>query len=264
MTMRSCIYVGHVTHRRLKPNTHSLRHNVFWLLLDLGELDALDRQTRLFSHNRSNLIAFFDRDHGDGDGLPLQDQIVRHLNDAGLDTTNIKVAVLCMPRFLGYDFNPISVYYCTRGTGEAVAMVYEVNNTFHQRHMYVIPATASDSGEIRQRSSKDFYVSPFLGMDMSYAFSTALPGETVQLSVQGSNRDGPIINTSLVGRKRPLTDGQLARLLLTHPLLTLRVVGWIHWHAFSMWLKGFRLQDQPTTPRHGSTIVHSANREKRQ
>ena len=179
------------------------------------------------------------------------------LSDAGVETHGVRIALLCMPRVLGYEFNPLSIYYCSDAQGRIVAMVYEVNNTFHQRHTYVIAVTPPADRSVVQSSAKRFYVSPFLDVDMSYTFSTLPPGRKVRLSIMGFDTSGPLINTALAGSRRPLTDRTLARLLLAFPLLTLKVIGVIHWHALRMWLKGFKIKDQPSTPRNGTTVIRN-------
>ncbi len=152
MTHGSALYRGVVTHRRLRPREHRLNYRVFWLLLDLAEIDALDRRLRLFSRNRFNLLSFHDRDHGDGSGGPLRPQIEAYLGRAGIDIEGGPIRLLTMPRVLGYVFNPISLYYCHGADGRLAAVVYEVTSTFGVRHAYVIPVPAEDqaAGRIRQ------------------------------------------------------------------------------------------------------------------
>lgn len=254
---RSALYVGHVMHHRLRPKEHRLKHGVYWVMLDLDEAGSLCQRLRLFSVNAGNLVSFRDSDHGDGSGRPLKTQIIGLLADAGVMTEGVKVRILCMPRVFGYDFNPLSVYYCEDAQDRLVAMVYEVNNTFRERHTYVIPADGAGGDGVEQSCPKRFYVSPFLDMDMSYRFRARPPGDTVSLTVQGYNADGPIIDTGLYGQRRPLTDGEIVKMLAQLPLLTLKVIGAIHWHALKMWIKGFRLTNKPTAPDSLHTIVRS-------
>ncbi len=257
MNDRSCLYYGHVMHHRLRPRAHRLRYRVYWLFLDLDEIEALSRRLWLFSYNKPNILSFFDRDHGDGSKTSIKLQIIRHLEAAGISGDGIKVQVLCMPRVMGYDFNPLTVYYCTHGDGELVAMIYEVNNTYGERHSYVVPAGNGD-GDVRQRCEKGFYVSPFLGMKMSYRFRAKKPGGHIALGVGGYDDAGLIINTGLSGRRRALTDLGLARLLLTYPLLTLKVVASIYWHALVMWWQGFEIMAKPAPPENDITIIEKS------
>jgi DUF1365 family protein len=124
MTFASALYVGSVTHRRLRPRRHRLRHAVFWMLLDLDELDVLDRELRLFSRNSFNAVSFFDRDHGEQTDEPLRSQVERHLKAAGIELSDDgAIRLFCMPRIFGYAFNPISIYFCHRGDGSIAALL---------------------------------------------------------------------------------------------------------------------------------------------
>ncbi len=241
MGWRSSLYVGSVMHRRVRPRAHKLRYRVFWLLLNLDEVEQVSRKLRLFSSERFNLFSFFNRDHGDGSARPLRAQVEQQLRKAGIDTEGGRIELLCMPRILGYGFNPISVYYCYGSAGELAALVYQVHNTFGERHSYLIKVDRAGSGMVLQRCDKAFYVSPFLGMDMSYEFRIVPPGERAVVSILGADAKGPLIVASLVGARRPLNDRALVGVFLTHPLLTLKVMAGIYWEALRLWLKGVRL-----------------------
>ena len=135
----SGLYPGVVTHTRLKPRRHALRYDIFMLLLDLDELETLDRDLKLFSLGRFNLTGFDPRRHGDGSATPLKAQVEAQLAAAGIAHGG-PVRMLAMPRILGMGFNPLTVYYCHRPDGALSAILYEVNNTFGERHSYLIPA----------------------------------------------------------------------------------------------------------------------------
>ena len=120
----------------------ALRYGVFWLLLDLDEIDTLARRLRLFSRNRFNALSFHDRDHGEPGAGALRAQIERHLADAGIDIGGGAIRLLCMPRIFGYAFNPLSVHFCYRRDETLAAILYEVHNTFGERHSYLIPVEA--------------------------------------------------------------------------------------------------------------------------
>lgn len=245
MTGRSALYVGSVIHRRLRPRPHRLRYRVFWMLLDIDAIDAADSELRWFSRNRFNLVSFRDADHGDGSDTPLRAQIDRKLDAAGIDTGGGPIRLLCMPRILGYGFNPLSVFFCHRKDGSLAAILYEVHNTFGERHTYLIPVADDGGPTVHQQCDKDFYVSPFLDMAMRYDFRVAPPGERVSVAIRGDDDDGPMIVAALSGNRTDLTDGALLKLLVTHPLLTFKVIAGIHWHALRMILKGFRLYRRP-------------------
>jgi DUF1365 family protein len=235
-------------HRRIKPKAHKLRYRVFWTLLDLDELPALGKALRLFSLERFNLFGFYTADHGDGSPVPLRIQAEKHLMDAGIDLDGGRINLLCMPRILGFAFNPISVYYCYRRDGDLAALIYEVHNTFGQRHSYLIPVDAASDETLEQRCLKSFYVSPFMDMEISYTFRIQRPDERVALTIQGADAQGPVIVASLAGQRRVLTDGTLLKTFFVFPLLTLTVVAGIHWEALKLWIKGMRLRPRPPAP----------------
>src|SRR5689334_8199986 len=161
---RSAIYEGAVMHRRLRPRQHRFRYRVFALLLDLDELPALG--LRLLRYNRRGLFSFQDRDHGDGRDLRawLDDLLAQK----GITAKGPR-RVLCYPRILGYVFNPLSVWFCDDEQGRLKAIVYEVHNTYEERHTYVLPVE-DNRQSIRHGCAKAFYVSPFLSRDCRYAF----------------------------------------------------------------------------------------------
>jgi len=144
---------------------------------------------------------------------------------------------------LGYVFNPISVYYCHRPDGTLAALVYEVSNTFGERHSYVIGVRAGDGarGVIRQRAEKALYVSPFAGMDMAYAFRGAEPGARLHLVVEATDAEGVLILAAMAARRHELTDRAILATTLALPLATLKVTAAIHWEALKLWLKGVPL-----------------------
>ena len=242
---RSALYSGHVVHQRTRPKRHRLRYSVFYLALDLEEAPAVGAGLGLFSVNRFNLFSFHESDHGDGSSFPILEQIRAKLRAAGLDAGGA-IVLMTMPRMLGYAFNPLSLYFCYRKDGAVAAILYEVNNTFGQRHTYLIPATPDADGLVRQESAKSLYVSPFLATDMSYAFVAAPPKKSVAISITARDEEGPVLFTRLSADRVPLADGTLLRALLAYPFLTLKVVAGIHWEAFRLWLKGVRPIERPT------------------
>ena len=255
---RSALYAGEVTHVRLIPRRHRLRYRMFQVLLDLDEGPALAARSRLFGWNRPALFSFQERDHGDGRPADLKAYVLETLAEAGIDLAGGRVAILCMPRILGHVFNPLSVYYCRRADGSLAAMLYEVNNTFGQRHSYLIPVAGDGDRDIRQACAKAFYVSPFMDMAMTYAFRLTEPGETLSTAIQG--RDGAgrlLIAAAFAGARRRLDDRTLSWAFAAFPLLTLKVVAAIHWEAARLALKGLRLLPRPTAPARAVTVARS-------
>lgn len=237
MSFLSKIYRGTVVHDRQRPKRHRLGYRVFSLLLDLEELPRLDRELRLFGYNRTAPFGFLDRDHGPGDGRPLRPWIDGLLGDAGIDLAGGRVLALCYPRVLGYVFNPLTVFYCLDPRGQLLAMVYEVCNTFGERHSYVV-TTDLDGGRLRPREcQKLFYVSPFMPMDCRYRFLGQPPDERVVVTIRQSDKGGHLMTASFSGIRSELSDKNLLACFFGYPLMTLKVIGGIHWEAFRLWRK---------------------------
>ena len=237
--MKSAIYAGSVFHRRFRPRAHNLRYRMFQCLFDLDEIDALDARCRLFSRNGWNLFSFHDRDYGDRSGAPLRPQVEALVRRTGQEPDGGPIRLLTMPRMLGHVFNPLSVWLCHRRDGSLATIVYEVTNTFRERHSYVIPVGAGDARAalIRQSCDKAFYVSPFMDIDMRYDFTVEPPMEGTRVVVAGGDAGGPLIVAAFSGRRRELTDCALLAAFLRHPLLTLKVVAGIHVEALWLFLK---------------------------
>lgn len=258
MPQESAIYVGTVTHKRLRPKRHQLRYRVFSFLLDLDEIDGLDRRHRLFSRNRFNLISFHDRDHGDRSGTSVRTQIEGLLATAGLGEASNRIMLLCYPRLLGFAFNPLSVYFCLDRNERLRAIVYEVSNTFGERHSYVIPAEACPDGTVHQETAKRLYVSPFNEVTGRYGFHVRVPGEEIAVGVLYRDAEGPLMKALFHGSRRPLGDGEMLRLALAQPFMTLKVIAGIHWEALRLWLKGLALTSRPPAARFSVTYRSGA------
>jgi DUF1365 family protein len=242
------LYLGEVMHHRLRPRRHRFFYRVAYLLVDLGRLAELDRRLTLFSVDRPNLVSFHQRDHGARDGSPLRPWVERQLADHGLEEAGGRILLLCMPRWLGHVFNPLSIYHCFDRQGRLAAVVYEVKNTFGEQHAYVLPVEPkrSDDGEvIRQGCPKALYVSPFMEMAARYRFRLRRPGgERLSVVIREDVAAEPTLVASLTGRRHPLTDRALLWSFLRHP--THKVLAGIHWEALRLWWKGLSLQPRPT------------------
>jgi DUF1365 family protein len=260
MNEASALYVGTVTHRRLRPVRHALAYRVFSLLVDLDELPALAARCRLLSLNRFNVFSIHERDHG-ADAGGLRERVDHRLRDAGLPTGG-RVQLLTMPRLLGYAFNPLSVYFCHDADGALRALLYEVRNTFGERHDYLLEVDpAHRAGErVTQRCTKEFHVSPFLALEMSYRFSVRAPQAAdphLDLRIGVHDEAGAVLVARYEATRRRLDDAALLRVFVSHPLLTLKVVAAIHWEALQLLAKGVRWRPRPAAPAHPVSIVKS-------
>ncbi len=250
----SGLYHGVVTHARLRPRLHRLRYRIFMTLLDLDELPGLDASLRLFGHNRPGLISFHDKDHL-GRTDTLRADVDAALARAGIDLQGGPIRLLCMPRVLGFVFNPISVYFCHRPDGALGATLYEVNNTFGGRHTYLIPVTSPAESVIAQTCDKALHVSPFMDMAMRYHFKVAAPGADAYLQVDGHDAEGAVIAASFRGRRETLSDRGILMAFAAHPFLSVAVLAAIHWEAVKLLFKGFRLKPAPAQSPPPMTIV---------
>lgn len=262
MTLNSAIYSGWITHSRLVPRRHRFRYRVWWMLIDIDELGTLDRILQLFSHNRFNLCALHDSDYGHG-SVGLRGYVEGRLSDAGLSHASARIELLTMPRLCGYAFNPLSIFFCRDAAGTVAAIIYEVHNTFGERHSYVIEAADTGSGIVRHTAAKAFYVSPFMNNTQDYAFRVHVPCESVAVAISASQDGENVIHTALHGRRLPLTSAALLSRCIAHPLLTLKVIGAIHWEAFRIWSKGVAIRPHRPVSGHAATYGYQSKSSER-
>ncbi|MBI3517086.1 MAG: DUF1365 family protein [Proteobacteria bacterium] len=257
-TQHSCLYVGEVMHRRAQPH-HRLRYRVFSLLIDLDELPMLDARLRWFAHNRFNLVSFHDRDHGRCDGSPPRAWVDAALAAHGIETGG-RIALLCFPRLFGYVFNPLSIFFCYAPSGALSAILYEVRNTFGDKHGYLIevPRDHAAGAAIAQACAKAFHVSPFLPIAGEYRFRLQPPGARLAIQIRHLIDDAEVLLATHRAERRELTDATLLRSVIRHPLMTVKVIAGIHWEALFLWLKRARYHPRPAPPAHDGSFVRAA------
>jgi uncharacterized protein len=248
MTAAGHLYPTRIMHRRLVAPFHRFVYRVFYLLLDVDRIDELHRALRLFSHNRFNLVSFHDRDHGDGRGA-LRAWAEGQLAAEGIRLDGGRIRLLCLPRLLGFAFNPIALWYCEHRDGSLRAVIAEVRNTFGERHCYLLAsggrAMAYDASYAKD---KCFHVSPFLDLVGRYAFRFAEPGARLRVAIHEDRNGQPILDATLAGERRDLTDLRLLAHVAAMPWMTLKVVWGIHWEALKLWLRGARFHRKPAPP----------------
>jgi len=246
--VRSHILVGKVRHRRARPFTYQLEHDVWYAALDTREVERVARRCRLVSHNRRGILAFRDADHLVPPASDIDTAIRDELRRAGETPDGWSIVLVTNLRTLGHVFNPASFYLCRDREDRLRVVVVEVHNTFGERHLYVLHqagAAAADGGSpddgperpFTAGMAKAFFVSPFISPDGRYAVHVRDEAD-LRIAIVLRQDNEVMLSTSLVLERLPMRDRTLLRLLVTRPLMTLRTIGLIHWHAIRLWLRG--------------------------
>jgi uncharacterized protein len=241
---------GRVWHQRLRPVRHRFQYPSYFLLLPMRALR--DQPATALRRNRWGLLSFFDRDHGDGreDALGWLDGM---LQGEGIDDAQGEVWLHTFPRVMGFVFNPVSFWYAHRTDGSLAAVLVEVNNTFGERHCYLLHGPELRWGG-EMRASKVFHVSPFCAVEGSYRFRFHLGGGSASAPthtlarVDHDDNTGPLLQTSVSGRLLPLTRATQMRAFFGTPMMTFGVVARIHWQALRLAFKRLPFHRQPPAP----------------
>jgi DUF1365 family protein len=251
--MESRLYRGHVGHGRLSPVSHHFRYSLFFLYLDLAELETVFDGRWLWSLERPNWASFRRADHF----RPFGDEPVQPLDQAVRDEAQRQlgrrptgpIRLLTHLRYLGYCFNPISIYYCFADDGRTLeAFLVEIHNTpWGEEYLRAFDAGhCSRDGEWRRyQLDKEFHVSPYMPMDMEYDWSFTDPGEQLAVRMTSLRQGRELFSASLQLQQQALTGGAMARALLRWPFMTARVIGAIYWQALRLKLKGTPFYPHP-------------------
>lgn len=246
MSPAALIYSGATDHVRFKPFERRFRYRIASLLIDVDRLDEAARSSRFFSVNKFNLFSFHERDHGRRDGSPLRQWAENGFRAAGVELNGGSIRLLCFPRVLGYVFNPLSVWFGYDRNGALRGVIYAVRNTFDGAHAYV--ATAGDNAPHRHWTEKIFHVSPFFPTRGRYEFTLRPPEERFSLKIDYEIEGEKQFFASQTGAARPLSDRSLLSVFFSMPLMTLKVIGAIHWEALQIWRRGAKYRSPPEEP----------------
>ena len=235
----SCIYSGFVTHERFKPKKHFFSYKTFSLLIDLNEIEDIEKKIKFFSYNKFNILSFYNLDHGNRDGSSLIKWVKNTLKKSKLNFKIGKIKLLCYPRFFGYVFNPLSIFYCYNKNSELKAILYEVKNTFNEQHTYIFRCSTS-SNLILHKCNKKFYVSPLIEMETFYNFRLLKPGKKLNVLIKQNDKKGLLLIARQTGKRLNLSSKNLFFEFLKHPLMSFKVILAIHFEAFRLWSKGIK------------------------
>jgi hypothetical protein len=206
------------------------RYGVYMWHVDLDELPEIDSRLWAFGADRRGITTIRSRDHLGDPRRPIRANLDAYLRLHGVDLEGGPVTLLTNARVLGYVFNPLSVFYCHGPDGELRCVVAEVHNTHGERHCYLLHP--GERG--RAETDKAFYVSPFLTVDGRYRMTFAPPGDRLAIQMALDQDGERVFSASLTGRRLPLTNRSLGRMLVRYPLMTAKVTTLIH-------LQGLRL-----------------------
>ena len=212
--MKSRLYTGELRHTRSRVTRHEFSYSLHLYALDLDEVDDLARQSWWFGHNRIRPIALHDRDYLHPGAAPLRDKVRRVLGENGVTAEPERIVLVTALRQFHYVFNPASFFFCLDAAGQVFTVLVQVNNTFGDTHLYLLPGIGDDP-----ITDKVFHVSPFFPRTGVYRFHLTPPGgESLTLAITYSIDGEPALQASFTGRAEALTPSILARTALRHPL----------------------------------------------
>ncbi|WP_316831173.1 DUF1365 domain-containing protein [Pedobacter aquatilis] len=255
MSIKSSIYTAKVMHHRLAPKKHSFWYNVYMFYIDLDEIDLLAKKFRWFSRNRFNLFSFRDKEHLQ---LPREKPDQRkntrqHLEDYlkgyGVDGTKLKIKLLTNLNVLGYNFNPVSFYYCFDENNHAVCCVAEISNTYREMKLFFFGKEELAGDMFSKITTKYFYVSPFIDHDDSFDFKLKVPAAHLDIKIDDIDKNGNrFFISTLKGDIKTFSDRNMLKYFLSIPLIPLQVMGMIHWQAFKLWIKKIPFHPKAENP----------------
>lgn len=247
------IYRGTVRHRRFETARHEFTYELFMVLLDVDRIDELMRISPLLSRNRFNWASFYDGDHFGDPRRSLRERLRLDAVEQGIELPDGPILLLTHLRYLGYVFNPISLFYCFTREGELKVIVAEVNSTFGERHNYWLSEHNRESSEAgAYRCVKRMHVSPFLPMELEYRFNLTSPEDRLAVHIAAAKDGRTCLDATLTLRREAWSASALHRTLLSFPWMTAKVIGAIHWEALRLFAK--RVSIFPHPRRHRNTV----------
>lgn len=246
--MNSCLYECTVMHHRLEPRPYRFVHKVFSFALDLDEIEALGKRLHFLGVEKFSLFSFRAGDHLRYPGLNLKESIREYLRSQRIDFDRGRIMLVTNLRTFGYVFNPVSFYFCFDEADRPLCAIAEVNNTFGEMKPYFLGPEHFEDGVFRLRTPKHFYISPFTDLDLTLDLALRVPGERADFRVDDYRDGQAILKTAMLGARWELNDTNLLRFAFRYPLLTLRVIVLIHWHALKLFLNRIPYHKKQNNP----------------
>jgi uncharacterized protein len=240
--MNSCLYRAKVMHNRLAPKKHRFHYNVFMFYIDLDEIEQLRKKLWMFSHNRFNFFSLKDNTHlqlpaeNPDKTKSIRQQITTYLLENGIQAPS-RIMLLTNLHVLGYNFNPVSFYYCYDDKDNLICCIAEVGNTFGEMKPYVLDLNCFDGEKFHLHTTKYFYVSPFIDHDANFDFNLGVPSEKLNIRIDDYKNEERFFISTLTGTKKELNNRRLLWYSVRFPFITLKIITLIHWNALRLWMK---------------------------
>lgn len=241
--MNSCLYRATVMHHRLEPKKHRFHYNIFMFYIDLDELPSLQKRLFLFSNERFNFFSLKRKEHLQ---LPIdkpdttktiREQLTSYLLDNGIELKNGRIMLLTNLNVLGYNFNPVSFYFCFDEKNTPICSVAEVSNTFGEMKPFLMTKDHFANGTFSLNTTKYFYVSPFIDHDVNFDFKLELPAKRLNIRIDDLKDNHRFFISTLTGEQKSITNLNLLWYAIRFPFITVKIITLIHWNAVKLWLK---------------------------
>lgn len=244
--MQSALYQGVISHQRTQPKPHRFTYSIFMVYLKLDELQVFFDRSRLWSLERFNWASFRRDDFLHPHIADLQTAVQQEIHQQTGEHFTGDIYLLTHIRYLGYCFNPVSLYYCYQA-GQLRYILAEINNTpWNERHCHVLVC----GPQLRTQHfcfSKNFHVSPFLPMDMEYDWRFTAPQDRLTVFMRNTQSGAEVFNAGLILQRQEATPRNLRNVLLRFPAMTVKTIAGIYWQALRLWLKGTPFHDHPVS-----------------
>jgi cyclopropane-fatty-acyl-phospholipid synthase len=250
VSMKSKIYSGSVMHARKSPVQHRWTFPFYFYAIDLDELPELDRTVKGFGYNHWKPVSLQDKDYLKNSGS-FRERLGEHVDLSGVE----RIVLITVARFMAKVFNPVSFYYCLDAADRPVCMVAEVNNTFKERHLYMMKADGSFP--VHCSDTKQFHVSPFNTMDGHYEFSFSEPGDQLNIEIKLIRENQQIMTAAMWGTGNELTTSNLWKTVLRHPFTAALTMPRIIWQAALLYYKKKLPVFRKPAPSSPNTIIQA-------